>query len=490
MGAPGAVLLVEDTPSLSLVYETVLKKAGHKVACAASAAEALQLHEGSAGRVVLLDLMLPDGDGLDVLRQMRDADPGGKAIVITANGSVNRAVEAMRGGAFDFLVKPFDERRLLSAVENALDAVNSEVDAPAAPAPAGDLTAFKGFIGASPSMRRIYRMIGEIGRSTATVFITGESGTGKEVAAYAIHDVSRRAKGPFVPLNCGAIPRDLLESEVFGHLKGSFTGAIADKPGAAAAADGGTLFLDEICEMDLALQTKLLRFLQTSMITPVGATTPRKVDVRIVCATNRDPAAEVRAGRFREDLFYRLHVVPIHLPPLRERGDDVHRIAQAFLEQFSAEEGKGFKRIEAEAASLLGSMRWPGNVRQLQNVIRNVVVLNDGQEVASHMLPPGLRESEAIAAPMDLAANPEFAEQLIAPQTNGATANGAVISPDSIAARVAPLVGETLADVERTFIEATIEEFDGSIPRAARVLDLSPSTLYRKREAWSRDADE
>ncbi|MDG1209523.1 MAG: sigma-54 dependent transcriptional regulator [Paracoccaceae bacterium] len=483
------VLLVEDTPSLSLVYETVLKKAGYPVTTAFTAAEAMTAHQGADGKVVLLDLMLPDGDGLDVLKEMTLADPAGKRIVITANGSINRAVEAMRGGAFDFLVKPFDERRLIAAVNNARAAIQIETTAPRAEVAAPTTSdAYHGFIGGSDPMRRIYGMIEGIGKSTATVFITGESGTGKEVAAQALHAVSSRAAGPFVPLNCGAIPKDLLESEVFGHLRGSFTGALADKPGAAAVADGGTLFLDEICEMDMALQTKLLRFLQTSMITPVGATTPRKVEVRIVCATNRDPTDEVRADRFREDLFYRLHVVPIHLPPLRERGDDVVQIAEKFLVRFSKEEGKAFKRLGAEATELFRSMRWPGNVRQLQNVIRNIVVLNDGEEVGPHMLPQGLRESEAIAAP------PRVYENATAPVTlNGAmnghageTSNGHLNGQASLATRVAPLVGETLADVEQTFIEATIDEFEGSIPRAARALDLSPSTLYRKREAWSK----
>jgi len=220
----------------------------------------------------------------EILRTNSDA----KIIVITANGSVNRAVEAMRGGAFDFLVKPFDESRFVSAVKNAIKATERTQAKPSRKKKEEEVS-FYGFIGSSPPMQRIYDMVSSIGQSTATVFISGESGTGKEVCAQAIHDISNRADGPFVPINCGAIPRDLLESEVFGHLKGSFTGAIADKKGAAEMANGGTLFLDEICEMDLALQTKLLRFLQTSMIQPVGATMPKLVDVRIVCATNRDP---------------------------------------------------------------------------------------------------------------------------------------------------------------------------------------------------------
>ncbi|HEU0223670.1 MAG TPA: sigma-54 dependent transcriptional regulator [Paracoccaceae bacterium] len=473
MGESGPLLLIEDTPSLSMVYETVLKRAGHEVATAFSAAEGQRLFDAGQNRIVLLDLMLPDGDGLDVLRHISEQSGDSKVIVITANGSINRAVEAMREGAFDFLVKPFDERRLLSAVENAAQSLGALPGRePARPGP-GD--SFEGFVGSSPAMQEIYRIVASIGRSTATVFITGESGTGKEVCAQAIHKLSNRARGPFVPLNCGAIPRDLLESEVFGHLKGSFTGAIADKLGAAAAADGGTLFLDEVCEMDLALQTKLLRFLQTSMIQPVGAVTQRKVDVRIVCATNRDPRQEVRVGRFREDLFYRLHVVPIHLPPLRERGNDVNEIAGRALLEYAREEGKQFRSLAPGVQELFRALPWPGNVRQLLNVLRNVVVLHDGPEVRLAMLPAELvaqRGGEAVRA--GEAAAPE-------PAAEAASEPGA--APEYGAA-IRALVGHSIADVERELIEATIAHCNGSIPRAARLLDLSPSTLYRKREGW------
>lgn len=466
------VLLVEDTRSLAMVYENVLKGAGLQVECAYLAAEAKALHKGAAGRLVLLDLMLPDGDGLDLLTEMRAADPAGKVIVITANGSINRAVQAMRGGAFDFLVKPFDERRLRSAVDNALDEI-AKSRKTRAPRSAEETGAFHGFIGRSPEMREVYRLIGEIGRSTATVFITGESGAGKEVAAQAIHTESGRADKPFIALNCGAIPRDLLESEVFGHLKGSFTGAVADKPGAAAAADGGTLFLDEICEMDLALQTKLLRFLQTSTITPVGASTPRKIDARIICATNRNPVEEVRAGRFREDLFYRLHVVPIHLPPLRDRGEDVIEAAEAFLKRFATREGKRFARLSPDLAEIFRKLPWPGNMRQLQNVMWNIVLLHDGEEATPEMMPAGLAEMGALSPPANGAAAP-------APASAAAPGGGGV------AAMIEPLVGATMAEIEREFIEATIAAHGGSVPKAARVLDLSPSTIYRKREGWAK----
>ncbi len=455
-----AVLLVEDTPSLSHVYAAQLKRAGYRVDCAFTAAEAVALHAGAAHRVVLLDLMLPDGDGIDVLRAMRAVDPGVRAIVITANGSINRAVEAMRGGAFDFLVKPFDENRLMRAVDAASagagDAAVAAEDAP----PEGG---FHGFIGASAPMRAIYDVLRNVGRSSATVFITGESGTGKEVCAQAIHALSPRRAGPFVALNCGAIPHDLLESEVFGHLKGSFTGAIGDKPGAAAAADGGTLFLDEICEMDPDLQTKLLRFLQTSTIQPVGAVTPRKVDARIVCATNRDPQAEVEAGRFRADLFYRLHVVPVHLPPLHERGRDVIEIAEALLAEYARQEDRSFRRLSAPVSAAFLRYRWPGNIRELQNVLRHVAVLCDGEEVTLGMLPP--RFSDAVA--------PTAVASLRVVPVEG-----------DLRMLLRPLVGASLDQVTRDYIEATLDACDGSIPRAARMLDVSPSTLYRKREAW------
>jgi len=332
------LLLVEDTPSLSLVYETVLKKAGYEVDCAFTLAEAQEIYAKGKYATILLDLVLPDGDGSELMAEILRTNSDAKIIVITANGSVNRAVEAMRGGAFDFLVKPFDESRFVSAVKNAIKATERTQAKPSRKKKEEEVS-FYGFIGSSPPMQRIYDMVSSIGQSTATVFISGESGTGKEVCAQAIHDISNRADGPFVPINCGAIPRDLL-------------------------------FLDEICEMDLALQTKLLRFLQTSMIQPVGATMPKLVDVRIVCATNRDPRAEVQAGRFREDLFYRLHVVPIHLPKLTDRGDDVNEIAAKILLKFAQEENKSFAKLNDEVKDTFRTHPWPGNVRQLLNALR------------------------------------------------------------------------------------------------------------------------
>ncbi|MBI1218550.1 MAG: response regulator [Rhodobacteraceae bacterium] len=451
------LLLIEDTPSLQMVYEAILRGAGHTVCCASTAEEGLRAFLENDPNIVLLDLGLPDRDGLDLMAEMLKLRPETAVIIITANGSINKAVEAMRAGAFDFVVKPFLDQRFLGAVDNARLNHRPATAAAPDPTPLGD------FVGSSTAMAAVYAKIHSVARSMATVFITGESGTGKELCAQAVHDNSNRARGPFIALNCGAIPPDLLESEVFGHLRGSFTGAIADKLGAAAAADGGTLFLDEICEMDLGLQTKLLRFLQTSTVQPVGATRPRKVNVRIVCATNRDPMEEVRRGRFREDLYYRLHVVPIHMPPLRDRGQDVVAIATAALRRLSEEEGRRFRALDDEVSALFCRLPWPGNVRQLLNVLRNVVVLNEGEIVSRAMLPSDLQHG------LDLppAANtPEAALPALA---------------------VESLLGRTLAEIEQIVIETTIAAEDGSVPRAAKVLGVSPSTLYRKREGWMRN---
>jgi len=462
------LLLVEDTPSLQMVYESVLRGAGYEVVSAGTAAEGLDRFKQLKPDVVLLDLMLPDRPGQELLQEFLSINPKANVIVVTANGSINRAVEAMRAGAFDFLLKPFNEQRFLNAVENALADSTTAPKRKSRQQRPNDV-ALASFVGRSPPMEDVYARIQSVGQSMATIFITGESGTGKEICAQAVHAASNRAQGPFVPLNCGAIPSDLLESEVFGHLKGSFTGAISDKPGAAAVADGGTLFLDEICEMDLNLQTKLLRFLQTSMIQPVGAPTPRKVNTRIVCATNRDPLEEVRRGRFREDLYYRLYVVPIHLPPLRERGDDVIEIAQSALARFSQEEGRNFSKLSGPVQDLFVKLSWPGNVRQLLNVLRHAVVLHEGPEVTVDMLPIELlHERETLAQPTDETA-----------PADSPTAQRPQVTLDGF-------LGKTLAEIEQLVIEETIARHGGSVPRAARALDVSPSTIYRKRDAWNK----
>lgn len=449
------VLLIGDVAAPQAAHRLALTRAGFRVRVATSVAQRRLAFAESPPQVVLLDLALPDGSGIDLMQDLLRQRPQTRIIVMSATGSIPQAVEAMRAGAYDFLVRPFDEARLLAAVRSAASPPHRKPARPPDPDPPspGGL-----FLGSSEAMGRVYARIRSVAASMATVFITGESGTGKELCARAIHDGSARSSGPLIALNCGAIPPDLLESEVFGHMKGSFTGAISDRPGAAAAADGGTLFLDEICEMDVALQTRLLRFLQTSTVQPVGATRPRKVDVRIICATNRDPLEAVRRGQLREDLYYRLHVVPIHMPPLRDRGTDVIEIAEAALARFSAEENRMFDGLDPAVRALFLRLRWPGNVRQLLNVIRTVVVLNAGGHVTPDMLPPDLVQAGAAATACGPAA--------VAPP-----------GPDT-------LVGRTLAEIEQIVIEATIARYGGSVPKAARVLDVSASTLYRKRDAW------
>lgn len=475
------VLLIEDTPSLAMLYEQYLADDPVEVITATTGAEGLDVLRKSTPAVVLLDLELPDMNGLEILKYMQANQLPGSVVVITAHGSVNVAVEAMRNGAYDFIVKPFNANRLRVTVNNALE--RQKLSQMVETIQAGARDSYGGFIGKSLSMQAIYRIIDSAARSKATVFITGESGTGKEVCAQAIHKQSERADGPFVAINCGAIPRELMESEIFGHKKGAFTGATSDRDGAATLADGGTLFLDEVGEMPMDLQTKLLRFIQTGTLQKVGGTKMEKVDVRFVCATNRDVLREVERGNFREDLYYRLHVIPIAMPPLRERDEDVLFIARACLQEFSEEENRGFQGFSAEVEQIFLNYNWPGNVRELQNVIRNVVVLNDGPMVTADMLPsplPRLLEQTsenrfpATSAPTDPAPAP-------------LRANAAY---DSLVGQMeqqdtdAPVEVKPLWQVERETIENAIAQCGGNIPQAAKLLDVAPSTLYRKKAAW------
>lgn len=452
------VFLVEDSATLALLYQDYLRDEGYQLRHFAEGKPVLSELERVLPQVVLLDLELPDISGMEILRHINERHLPCTVVVVTAHGSVDIAVEAMRQGAFDFLTKPFDGKRLTATVRNAVrhqqlsylvESYREQYDR----------CVFGGFLGSSLPMQGVYRILESAAASKATVFITGESGTGKEVCAETLHKLSPRHDKPLVVMNCAAIPRDLIESEIFGHVKGAFTGAVGDRIGAAERADGGTLFLDEICEMELDLQSKLLRFIQTGCFQRVGSSKQQQVDVRFVCATNRDPFAEVQAGRFREDLYYRLHVIPIPLPALRERGDDVLQIAREFLRQFAAEEGKAFVGFSHEAEQILRDYEWPGNVRQLQNVIRNIVVLHNGEQVLPAMLP----------APLN---------QLI-PQRHKAVAEMpvTVITSD---ARVRPMWL-----VEKEVIEQAIASCGGNIPQAANLLELSPSTIYRKRLAWS-----
>lgn len=455
------VLLVEDTRSLAVVYEQYLVQDGYDVLLVDCGQQALAKLLASPPPVVLLDLELPDMSGMAILQQITEQQLPCSVVVITAHGSVDVAVEAMRCGAFDFLTKPFDSKRLCATVRNAFK--HQQLSSLVAQYRENfERSSFAGFIGASMAMQAVYRIIESAAPSKATVFITGESGTGKEVCAEAIHQCSPRRDQPFIALNCAAIPHDLMESEIFGHVKGSFTGAQGDRKGAASLADGGTLFLDEICEMDLDLQSKLLRFIQTGTLQRVGSGKVETVDVRFVCATNRDPLVEVKAGRFREDLYYRLHVIPLPLPPLRERGEDILLLARDLLLRYAKEEHKRFRDFDADTVRVLLDYPWPGNVRELQNVVRNIVVLNDRELVSKDILPPPLNGGRALPMPAPAEETPET-----------------LAEPMS-----APLPVRPLWLVEKEAIEQAIASCDGNIPKAAALLEISPSTIYRKKQGW------
>ncbi|MGF1804753.1 sigma-54 dependent transcriptional regulator [Aliivibrio sifiae] len=464
------LLMVEDTASVAALYRSYLNPLGVEINVVARGCEAIEAVALRVPDLVLLDLRLPDMTGFDVLAEIRKHNKEVPVVLMTAHGSIDAAVEAMQLGAQDFLIKPCEADRLRVTVNNALRRAQKDQDE-IKENPDKSNKQYQGFIGSSSQMNQVYRTIDSAAPSKATVFITGESGTGKEVCAEAIHAASKRGDAPFIAINCAAIPKDLIESELFGHVKGAFTGASVDRKGAAEQADGGTLFLDELCEMDLDLQTKLLRFIQTGTFQKVGSSKMSRVDVRFVCATNRDPWFEVQAGRFREDLYYRLHVIPLVLPPLRERGNDVIEIAHSILGHFSHEEGREFITFSPDVTERFAHYDWPGNVRQLQNVIRNVVVLNRGKEVTLSMLPPPL--SPELNSGSDIASKNEVSSSLI--------------SKNNIVNEVVNLPKETIIPLwksEKKIIETAIALCDGNIPQAAKRLEVSPSTLYRKLQSW------
>jgi len=458
-------LIVEDTPPLLTLYSAYLAGAGYAVSAVDTGIKCLQELSSNPPAVTVLDLSLPDMSGLDILKQIAERKIATAVVVTTNNASLSMAVEAMRLGAFDYIVKPFAAERLTATVKNAVErqSLRAEVQV------YRDTLAreeFHGFIGASLPMQAVYRIIESAASSKATVFIHGESGTGKEVCAGAIHAASNRAQAPFVALNCAAIPRDLMESEIFGHIKGAFTGATADRIGAAAMANGGTLFLDEVCEMSLDLQSKLLRLLQNRTFQQVGSSRTETADIRFVCATNRDPMEEVRGGRFREDLFYRLHVIPLPMPPLRERGEDVILIARVLLERFAREEGRRFKGIAPDAEAALREHSWPGNVRELQNAMRRAVVLHDGDFLERQMLPLGSLHPSI---------NPSGGTTP-APRRSSSMA---LASSSATATSMPPI--RPLWQVERDAITSALELCDQNVTRAAAHLEIGVSTLYRKK---------
>jgi len=442
------------------LYEEYLSADGYEVVTTSTGLDALAWLKKQAPAAIVLDLHLPDINGLEVLEQARKLYPELPIIVATVNNSIDVAVEAMRRGAFDYILKPFPSSRLTVTIRNALGYKALETEVTEWRQVLGQAN-FHNFIGQSPPMQAVYRTLDSVASSKVSVFLLGENGTGKEMAAQALHQISPRRDKPFLAINCAAIPQDLMESTLFGHTKGSFSGAHKDYEGVARTAQGGTLFLDEICEMPLAMQTKLLRFVQSGEVTPIGSTRSEFVDVRLIAATNCDPRKEVALRRFREDLFYRLHVVPIEMPPLRERGDDIFILAMHFLVRFNLEEGQNFSGLSPDVMAVFRRYEWPGNVRQLENVLRNVVVLHDGPVVTEAMLAIDLKRfTEATAI---LTANQNWG------------ADGSLILPDVI---------KPLWLTEKEAITQALDYVGRDISRAATLLEISPSTLYRKLQIW------
>lgn len=460
----GHLLIVEDTPSLARTYQAHLRHEFSEISIADTGAKAIAAVEAQIPDCILLDLKLPDANGLDLLDRWTSASINCPIVVITANGSMSVAVDAMRRGAVDFVVKPTTKDRLRITAQNAVE--NFQVkEVVKNIQPVSDRDDFCGIIGNSLVMQGVFKSIEAAAPSKASVFVTGETGTGKELIARAVHDMSPRRKAKFVAINCGAIPRDLIESEIFGHVKGAFTGATSDRAGAAELAEGGTLFLDELGEMPIELQPKLLRFLQLGEYQRVGDSVTRKSNIRIVAATNRDALEAVRTGKLREDLYYRLHVIPVALPPLRDRGADILLLAERFLARYAGEEGKDFDGFTRDAEEWLVSHAWPGNVRELENLVRQVVVLKTGGSIARSDLPT--MQGAVASAP---------AQPVI---------NSMPMATDSLGLPSAPDYGvEPLWMTEKKAIERAIALCRGNIVAAAKQLQINPSTIYRKKASW------
>jgi DNA-binding NtrC family response regulator len=445
----GRILVVDDEPNARLGLERLLRQEGYVVRLEPDGLAALRAANEFAPDVVVTDLKMPVMDGIELLRKLREQDRGVAAIVTTAFGEVQSAVAAMRAGADDYLTKPIDIDELLLAIERAMErrALRDEAENLRRQLRELDGSGLTGLLGASPAMQTVYQVARQVAASRATVLVTGESGTGKGELARTIHALGPRARSPMITLHCAALAEGLLESELFGHERGSFTGAERQRIGRFEQADGGTLFLDEIGEISPVLQVKLLRVLQERTFERVGGDTPIKVDVRLIAATNRDLAREVREGRFREDLYYRLNVVHIEMPPLRLRGRDVLLLAEHFLRRFVAENHSRVRGFSEAARKKLVQHMWPGNVRELENAVERAVVLCTGAEILVGHLP-----FEA--------------------------------APDVLGGIRLP--GSTLAEVERHAILTTYDGVGGSTSRTAEALDISVRTVQNRLHTYGR----
>jgi len=448
------LLIVDDDKEMCSTVADFFSREGFDVSCAHSASEALSLLENQDLDVVVTDLRMPGLDGMELLKRIKAQRPDLPVILVTAFGSIEVAIEATKAGAFYFITKPFklrelhtlvtkacEQRRLILENERLRKQVQGQYD-------------FENIVGRSKAMREIFRLIDLVASSSSNVLITGESGTGKELIARALHYRSRRANGPFVPVNCSAIPEGLLESELFGHTRGAFTGAYTSRKGLFLEANDGTLFLDEIGDLSLGLQAKLLRVLQDRMVRPVGSNKAYPTNARIIAATHRDLKAMVREGLFREDLYYRLSVIPIRIPSLSERPEDIPLLVDHFLRKCASTMGKPLKRITPRAMAVLQRRKWEGNVRELENIVERLVVLTQSDTIDVDDLPFAfMAEGEGLFKNV---ANPE---------------------------ELPPL-----EVVERRYVEQVLEATSGNKERAAKILGINRRTLYRMQERWKKQA--
>ena len=463
------VLIVDDEVNIRRVLAAMLKREGYEVTTAADGEQALGVLHKTPVHVVVTDLVMPRIGGMELLRQVSSDFPDVPVIVITAHGSVDSAVAALKAGAFDYITKPFEQDDLKKVIAKAARAHDLERQNVHASFAEGERPPL---VGESAAMKAIYDMIAKVADSPSTALITGESGTGKELIAKALHRGSSRRDKPLIKVNCAAIPKDLVESELFGYERGAFTGAVASKPGRFELADGGTLFLDEIGEIPVEIQVKLLRALQESEFERVGGIKTLQVDVRLIAATNRDLKALIGEGRFREDLYYRLNVVPIALPPLRERREDIPLLAAHFVEKYIARLGKRVERVEEEAIQLLMAYNWPGNIRELENLMERSVLFADGPVILATSLPDSLRERGPGSAPI----------AAVGPL-------GAIASPSG--ASMKEIVRQAQAELERELIARALEETGGNVTRAAKRLQISRKSLQVKmKELGLRGTDE
>jgi two-component system response regulator AtoC len=392
------ILIVDDEESIRVSLSALLSRHGYHVTAAPGGAEALDILAEQDIDVAFVDVRMPGMDGIDLAREIVAREIQTTVIVMSAYGSVDNAIEAMKAGAYDYITKPFKTDEVILALAKAEERENLRRENARLKAEMVGRHDFKGIIARSEPMDRVFKMIAKVAEVRSTVLIAGESGTGKELVARAIHQASARAKSPFVAVNCGAIPENLLESELFGHRRGAFTDAHSDKHGLFEEATGGTLLLDEVGELPLALQVKLLRTLQEGTIRRLGDTKDTPVDARLVAASNRDLAAEVKAGRFREDLFYRLNVLPIELPPLRDRREDIPLLVEHFISRHNKRLGTAVKGISTEAEKMLMAYEWQGNVRELENVIERAMVLTEGEQITPADLPERVQQTRDVVS--------------------------------------------------------------------------------------------